>query len=184
MGSVPIPPRDDLDPPILVRAKLRPPPVRAGLVHRAELETLLETGVQGKLCLLDAPAGSGKTTLLTQWRAASGGGRVAWVSLDEGDNDLTRFWVYLIEALRTVEPGVGGAALEALQRTSSDLQRVALPLLLNDLGASGSDLFLVLDDYHLVTDVACHQAHRTPSGRSCSGPRSWIACPDRCATRS
>jgi LuxR family maltose regulon positive regulatory protein len=158
MGSVPIPPRDDLDLPILVRAKLRPPPVRAGLVHRAELETLLETGVQGKLCLLDAPAGSGKTTLLTQWRAASGGGRVAWVSLDEGDNDLTRFWVYLIEALRTVEPGVGGAALEALQRTSSDLQRVALPLLLNDLGASGSDLFLVLDDYHLVTDVACHQA--------------------------
>jgi LuxR family maltose regulon positive regulatory protein len=157
MGSVPVGPRDDPHDPILVRAKLRPPPVRAGLVHRGELEALLEAGVQGKLCLLDAPAGSGKTTLLAQWRASSGGARVAWVSLDEGDNDPTRFWVYLVEALRGVDPAVGGTALEALEHTSSDLRGVVLPLLLNDLGASGPDLFLVLDDYHLVTEATCHQ---------------------------
>jgi LuxR family maltose regulon positive regulatory protein len=104
--------------------------------------------LEAKLCLLDAPAGSGKTTLLAQWSATAGGGRVAWVSLDEGDNDPTRMWLCVGEALRTIEPGVGTAALQALQRTSVDLQRVVLPSLLNDLSKVGSPLVLVLDDYH------------------------------------
>jgi LuxR family transcriptional regulator, maltose regulon positive regulatory protein len=73
--------------------KLWPPAVRGGLVPRAGLQSLLEVGLGAKLCLVEAPAGFGKTTLLAQWRAAAGGGRVAWVSLDEGDNDPTRFWV-------------------------------------------------------------------------------------------
>jgi LuxR family maltose regulon positive regulatory protein len=140
-----------------VWAKLSLPATRAGLVQRAGLESLLQAGVQGKLCLLAAPAGFGKTTLLLQWRAAAAGSRVAWVSLDEGDNDPTRFWVYVVEALRTVEPSVGVAALEALRRTSADLYRMVLASLLNELRAVDSQLVLVLDDYHLVTNATCHQ---------------------------
>jgi LuxR family transcriptional regulator, maltose regulon positive regulatory protein len=140
----------------LLWTKLWPPRSRAGLVHRAELESLLQAGMGGKLCLVDAPAGFGKTTLLAHWRAA-GGDRVAWVSLDEGDNDPTRFWLYVVEALRTVEPGIGARALEALRRPSADLYRVVLPSLLNELRAVGSPLYLVLDDYHLVVDGACHR---------------------------
>jgi anti-sigma regulatory factor (Ser/Thr protein kinase) len=143
--------------PGLMWAKLVPPALRAGLISRAGLQSLLQAGLQAKLCLVGAPAGSGKTTLLAQWCAAAGEGRVAWVSLDEGDNDPTRFWIYVVEALRTVEPGVGTAALQTLQRQSVDLDRVALPSLLNDLNAIGSPLVLVLDDYNLVTDGACHQ---------------------------
>jgi LuxR family maltose regulon positive regulatory protein len=155
--------------PELVWGKLRPPALRAGLIPRAGLLSLLQTGLAAKLCLLDAPAGFGKTTLLGQWRMAAGGRRVAWVSMDEGDNDPTRLWVYVVEALRTVEPGVGAAALEALHRPSADLGRVVLPGLLNDLQAVGSQLFLVLDDYHLVTNLACHQTlsfflERLPAG--------------------
>jgi LuxR family maltose regulon positive regulatory protein len=141
----------------LVVTKLRPPAPRAGLIPRAGLQSLLRAGLQGKLCLLDAPAGSGKTTLLVQWHAAAGTNRLAWVSLDEGDNDPTRFWVYVVEALRTVEPGIGATALEALQRTSADLDRVVLPSLLNELSAVAPPLVLVLDDYHLVTNAVCHQ---------------------------
>jgi LuxR family transcriptional regulator, maltose regulon positive regulatory protein len=144
--------------PDLLWSKLRPPVPRPGLVPRAGLLSLLQAGLQAKLCLLSAPPGFGKTTLLAQWCAAAGGGRVAWVSLDEDDNDPTRFWAYVVEALRTVEPGVGTAALAALQRTSADLDRAVLPSLLNELGAVGSPLVLVLDDYHLVTNPACHQA--------------------------
>jgi hypothetical protein len=70
-------------------AKLAPPALRAELIPRARLQALLQTGVQTRLCVLAAPAGFGKTTLLGQWRAASGG-RVAWVSLEVGDNDPTR----------------------------------------------------------------------------------------------
>jgi LuxR family maltose regulon positive regulatory protein len=114
---------------------------------------LLQTGVQTRLCLLAAPARSGKTTLLTQWRAAAGGGRVAWVSLDEGDNDPTRFWTSVVEALRTVEPSL--AALAALPGPRVDLHRVVLPSLLGELAAVDPRLVLVLDDYHLVTNATC-----------------------------
>jgi LuxR family transcriptional regulator, maltose regulon positive regulatory protein len=142
----------------LVWSKLVPPAPRAGLITRAGLQSLLEARLEAKLCLLDAPAGFGKTTLLGQWQAADGGGRVAWVSLDQGDNDPTRFWVYVVEALRTVEPGVGTTALQALLRTSLEHERVVLPSLLNDLSGIASPLFLVLDDYHLITNPTCHQA--------------------------
>jgi LuxR family maltose regulon positive regulatory protein len=138
--------------PALVWSKLVPPTPRAGLIIRAGLQSLLQARLEAKLCLVDAPAGFGKTTLLAQWRATAGGGRVAWVSLDEGDNDPTRFWVYVVEALRAVEPGVGAAALQPLQRTSLDHERVVLPSLLNDLSGVASPLFLVLDDYHLITN--------------------------------
>jgi LuxR family maltose regulon positive regulatory protein len=143
-------------PGFVVWSKLRPPALRAGLVPRADLLSLLQTGLQAKLCLLDAPTGFGKTTLLGQWRMAAGGGRVAWLSVDEGDNDPARLWAYLVHALRTVEPEVGAAALEALRRPSADLDRLVLPSLLNDLHAVGAQLFLVLDDYHLITNPACH----------------------------
>jgi LuxR family maltose regulon positive regulatory protein len=141
----------------LVASKLTAPALRAGLLPRAGLQSLLQVGLEGKLCLVDAPAGSGKTTLLAQWRAAAGGDRVAWVSLDEGDNDPARFWFYLVEALRLVEPGVGAAARAALGRQTADLYRAVLPGLLNELNRVHSPLFLVLDDYHLVANPACHQ---------------------------
>jgi anti-anti-sigma factor len=139
----------------LMWTKLVPPGLRAGLIPRARPQSLLQTGVQAKLCLLAAPVGSGKTTLLTQWRAAAGGGRAAWVSLGEGDNDPTRFWTVVIEALGTVEPGVGTAALAALGDPRVDLERVVLPLLLGELGPVDRPLVLVLDDYQLVTDAGC-----------------------------
>jgi LuxR family maltose regulon positive regulatory protein len=142
----------------LLWSKLWPPASRAGVVRRAGLESLLQSGLQAKLCLLSAPAGSGKTTLLTQWCTAGGAGRVAWVSLDEDDNDPIRFWVYVVEALRTVEPAVGATALAALQRTGADLYRAVLPPLHSELSAVGSPLVLVLDDYHLVTNAAHHQS--------------------------
>jgi ATP/maltotriose-dependent transcriptional regulator MalT len=72
------PPRD-LPGADLVWTKLWPPAARAGLVRRADLEALVQVGVQGKLCLLATPAGFGKTTLLLQWRAAAERSRVAWV---------------------------------------------------------------------------------------------------------
>jgi ATP/maltotriose-dependent transcriptional regulator MalT len=143
--------------PELVWTSLLPPTPRAGLIPREGLQSLLQAGLGGKLCLLDAPAGYGKTTLLAQWSATAGAGRVAWVSLDKGHNDPTRFWISVAEAVRTVEPHVGAAALQALQRPSADLDRVVLPSLLNDLSECDSPLVLVLDDYYLVTAATCHQ---------------------------
>jgi hypothetical protein len=146
-----------LSAPDLVWSKLRPPAVRAGLLPRARLQVRLQASLESKLCLLDAPAGFGKTTLLAQWCAGAGAGRVSWVSLDEGDNGPTRFWMYVAEAFRTVEPDAGVIAIQALQHPSADLYRMVLPSLLNELNMIGSPLVLVLDDYHLVTNAICHE---------------------------
>ena len=145
--------------PILLRTKLCPPAARPGLVPRARLDALLEAGAKGRLCLVDAPAGSGKTTLLAQWwRADHGARRIAWLSLDDGDDDPARFWSYVVEAFRMVEPGLGEGALALLRGSGAArvLTQAILPQLLNELDTAGSDLVLVLDDYHLVTSAACH----------------------------
>jgi LuxR family transcriptional regulator, maltose regulon positive regulatory protein len=145
--------------PVLLRTKLRPPPVRAGLIPRARLDELLEAGARGRLCLVDAPAGSGKTTLLTQWCLADQAfRRVAWVSLDESDDDPVRFWVYVIGAFRVVMPGFGEAPLGLLQSSGSAdvLNKVVLPQLLNELATRGAELVLMLDDYHLISNSTCH----------------------------
>ena len=79
-----------------VSTKLVPPAPRPGLIARPGLLSLLRAGLEAKLCLLDAPAGSGKTTLVAQWCATAGAGRVAWVSLDEGDDDPIRLWMLIV----------------------------------------------------------------------------------------
>ena len=55
------------------------------------------------LSLVVCPAGFGKTTMLAAWHQAETARRpVAWLTLDEGDNDPVVLWSYLIEALRQV----------------------------------------------------------------------------------
>ena len=91
----------------LLTTKLYIPPVQPELVSRPRLIEQLSAGLQRKLVLISAPAGFGKTTLVSEW--ADGCERfepkvcIAWLSLDEGDNDPVRLLAYLIAALQTVE---------------------------------------------------------------------------------
>ena len=87
----------------ILRTKLYVPPIRPELVSRPRLIERLNAGLSAsrKLTLVSAPAGFGKTTLVSEW-AAGCGRRTAWLSLDEGDSDLTRFLTYFITALQTL----------------------------------------------------------------------------------
>ncbi len=109
------------------------------------------------LTVLSAPAGFGKTTLLTEWLAAdaAGGASVAWLSLDQRDNEPTLFWTYVVAALQTAAEGVGAGALSLLQ-SSQPSTEAALAVLLNDLHATPEDILLVLDDYHLIEATEIH----------------------------
>src|SRR5438128_11302347 len=71
------------------------------LILRPRLTAQLSASLQHKLTLASAPAGFGKTTLLSAWLQSlpPGNPHVAWVSLDEGDNDPLRFWEYTLTAL-------------------------------------------------------------------------------------
>lgn len=135
----------------ILATKLYIPPLPPRLVLRPRLTERL----QGSLCagcklnLISAPAGFGKTTLASQWALASGR-PAAWLSLDEGDNDPSRFLAYLVAALQTILPGVGESIVQALQDAQPPPMPALLTSLLNDLAVVPTDCILVLDDYHLI----------------------------------
>lgn len=137
-----------MDMPILA-TKLYAPPPRPGLTPRPRLVERLSEGLRGKLTLLSAPAGFGKTTLIGEWLAGQPR-PAAWLSLDEGDNDLTRFLVYLIAALRTAAPEVGEGVLSALLMPQPPPAEPVLTAVLNDVASVPERLTLVLDDYHAL----------------------------------
>ena len=90
----------------ILATKLYIPPPRSRVVLRPRLIERLNEGLAAgrRLTLISAPAGFGKTTLLSEWVAGSAR-PVAWLSLDEGDNDPTRFLIYLVAALQTLDLG-------------------------------------------------------------------------------
>lgn len=138
----------------LLETKTYLPRQRARLVQRLRLRERLDAGAAKKLLLISAPAGFGKTTLLAEWLAARPGpsdeSPVAWLSLDRDDNEPIVFWTYVITALRKVAPGIGANELALLASPRPPPIQLVLMTLLNDLDATGSDIVLVLDDYHLV----------------------------------
>jgi ATP/maltotriose-dependent transcriptional regulator MalT len=150
--------RSSVSGPVILQTKLARPPVRAEHVVRSELLEFLREGASRRLTLLTAPPGFGKTTLLAEWAAAEEGRAVAWLSLEDADNDPTRFLAYLIESLRSVEPDIGGHALAAHSAPGAGVIDVVLPLLLNDLAALETGIVLVLDDYHVITNPDIHEA--------------------------
>jgi LuxR family transcriptional regulator, maltose regulon positive regulatory protein len=135
----------------LLETKLHVPRWRRNLVARSRLSERLSRGTESALTLVSAPAGFGKTTLLAEWLAvvAADGRSVAWLSLDQRDNDPALFWTYVVAALNTGAPGGSAAALSLLQPPEPP-NEAGLVALLNDLDAIANDVVLVLDDYHVI----------------------------------
>jgi LuxR family maltose regulon positive regulatory protein len=135
----------------LLTTKLYVPPVRTDWVPRPRLIARLNEGLHRKLTLISTPAGFGKTTLLSKWVAACDR-PVAWVSLDEGDNDPARFWAYFIAGVQKIHEDVGESALAALQSPRPPMMQGLLTGLINDLADVPEHLVLVLDDLHVIVD--------------------------------
>ncbi len=141
----------------LVSTKLRPPQARPKLVSRPLLIERLKSEPGRRLTLITAPAGFGKTTLLGEWMADRWDERsVAWVSLDEGDNDPARFLSYLVAALGTIEDGFGEWVLSSLRTPGSPPVEALAGALLNELADMPVSLTIVLDDYHLIDSDNVH----------------------------
>lgn len=135
--------------------KVTVPPLRDRLIPRSRLLERLSARVP--LTLLSAGAGYGRTTLLSTWANACHG-QVAWLTLEEGENDPLRFWSYILLALRK---GLPGLALEDFTHPPSrDVSALPhlLTTLLNTLFDGEEELTLILDDYHLIEEPAIHQS--------------------------
>jgi ATP/maltotriose-dependent transcriptional regulator MalT len=133
----------------LLATKLYIPPPRPNIVRRPRLIARLNAGLDRKLTLLSAPAGFGKTTLLSDWIAGCEC-QAAWLSLDKGDNDPTRFLAYVVVALQTIEASIGAGVLGALRSSQPPPVEAILTALLNDLTTLSDPFILVLDDYHVL----------------------------------
>ena len=165
----------------LLQTKFFIPPVRPELVPRGRLIERLNAGLRHngitggdccenpgfarKLTLISAPAGFGKTTLLSEWARGRGGGTgsttapmsIAWLALDEGDNDPSRFLTYLISAIQKTADDVGRGVLDALRSRHPPSTEVLLTALINQISAVPDDLALILDDYHVISAQPIHQ---------------------------
>jgi LuxR family maltose regulon positive regulatory protein len=175
----------------IITTKLHAPPLRPTSVARPRLVEWMTAGLwqngslsgrehqrhgfARKLTLISAPAGFGKTTLVSEWTQnliqESPRVSISWLSLDSGDNDPSRFLIYLITALQVLDEHIGGAVLRTLASPEAAVfaQGAQIEMLLTDvinqvtglsdsLTDDGSFLVLVIDDYHVVTAQPVHAA--------------------------
>jgi LuxR family maltose regulon positive regulatory protein len=147
----------------ILATKLYVPPPRVNVVSRPRLIERLSDSLQPgqysghNLILISAPAGFGKTTLVSEW--VSGCKQpVAWLSLDEGDCELTRFLTYLIAALQTLAENIGESVLNVLQSPQSPPTESILTTLINEIATIPDNFVLVLDDYHLIDSKPVDEA--------------------------
>ncbi|HZD71992.1 MAG TPA: tetratricopeptide repeat protein, partial [Actinomycetes bacterium] len=154
----------------LLATKLYVPGPQPGLVARPRLVERLEEGLVRGLVLVCAPAGFGKSSLLADW-ARRGGRPVAWLSLDQGDNDPARFWRHVVAALDRARPGLAEQVASLLGPPAPRSFEGLVTALINQLAAQPGEVVLVLDDYHLVEAQVVHALlgflleHRPPGLR-------------------
>ena len=146
-------------PDALLATKLHVPRTRPGFVVRPRLADRLAPAQGGELTLVCAPAGFGKTALLADW-ARRDPRPVAWLSLDDADNDPARFWRHAAAALDRVRPGVAQQVAALLQ--GGGLQpasfEAVVTTLVNELAGVAEEVVLVVDDYHLIQAPQVHQS--------------------------
>ncbi len=140
----------------LLKTKLYIPTVPHSRVVRTHLLTRLDEIEKRALTLISVPAGFGKTILLAEWIAHTPL-PVAWLSLDNGDNDPYRFLAYLLAALESLHEGVGREARQIMQSPQLVLPHVILASLINDLIKVNEPYAMVLDDYQLITEHSVHE---------------------------
>jgi LuxR family maltose regulon positive regulatory protein len=125
----------------LLLTKFYIPLHRFALVKRDRLIQRLNRDIDSKLILICALAGFGKTTLLSEWsRQATI--PVSWLSLDEADNDPTRFWAYFVTAIQQLHSQVGESTLSMLRSMEPASFELYLIPLMNALTELEHDLVL------------------------------------------
>ncbi|MCW2803359.1 MAG: pknK 2 [Propionibacteriaceae bacterium] len=136
--------------------KLRPPSTRRRWVRRPRLVGALDSATERALTLVAAPAGYGKTTVVAQWISQVDDRAVAWVALDQADNDPVQLWTHIATALARAGCRVDDDAAGFVASNRTEIVDTVLPTIVNAL-AGAQRIVIILDDFHFVRAQACHE---------------------------
>jgi LuxR family maltose regulon positive regulatory protein len=145
-------------PSLLLATKLLPPRLSTGLIDRPRLIELAAHAESKRLTVIKAPAGFGKTSLALAWlnRLRTSGAQVAWLSLDKDDDEPARFLHHLAQALRHACGNVGASAIGLTAEASLVPAQGIVATLINELVEVDDEVYLFLDDYHLISLPVIH----------------------------
>jgi serine/threonine-protein kinase PknK len=136
--------------------KYRPPVPTRSMVTRNRLIELFRAGGRRRVVLIHAPSGFGKSTLAAQWREelVRDGVAVAWLTIDDDDNNVVWFLAHLLESLRRVRPALAASLGQVLEEHGDDAGRYVLTTLIDEIHEKDDQIALVIDDWHRVSDPA------------------------------
>jgi serine/threonine-protein kinase PknK len=136
--------------------KYRPPVPTRSLVSRDRLIDLFRAGGRRRVLLIHAPSGYGKSTLAAQWREelVRDGVAVAWLTIDDDDNNVVWFLAHLLESLRRIRPALAASLGQVLEEHGDNAGRYVLTTLIDDIHEKDDRIALVIDDWHRVSDPA------------------------------
>ena len=140
----------------LLRTKLNRPTLTSDHVQRAALKERLDAASNQPVILVSAPAGYGKSTLVSYWLDTIEKPS-AWLSLDEDDNDLQRFLSYFVAAIQTVAPSAMSETQSLVDASTLPPVLVLATSLANELDQLDQNLIVVLDDIHLIRNMAVQE---------------------------
>ena len=140
--------------------KVRFPPRCPGLIDRPRLLALASRLAAKRLAVIKAPAGFGKTSLAASWSdwLRESASSVAWLAIDSGDDEPSRFLFYMTQAMQRVAPAVGSDGLDLIKESFLISPQAIVSSLINDLIDVEEEVYLFLEDYHWVTDPGIHDA--------------------------
>lgn len=144
----------------LILTKFVPPRSSIQLLERPRLLQLLNPVQQCRLGVVCAGAGFGKTTLLAQWhqQMVAQGERIAWLSLDEDDDDVWQFIPYLLQALRPLYADWDADFWRDMEEQKLSSSEQLLAGLINQLHYCPHDVYLIIDDFHVINDRGVYEA--------------------------
>lgn len=144
--------------PEIALSKTVVPLVAKSRIERKRLLDALQQGADRRLILLKAPAGYGKTTLAVDLAALlrRSGAIIGWLSVDADDNEPTAFAYHITKSLYCAAPELAHAALELLAKSNLIEPKNVLAVVINAAAESDDEVFLFLDDYHLISEPRSH----------------------------
>jgi LuxR family transcriptional regulator, maltose regulon positive regulatory protein len=136
------------------------PPRGLGLIERPRLLDMVSQLPAKRLVVIKTPAGFGKTSLAISWseRLRQSGNSVAWLSIDPDDDEPGRFLLYVCQAFQRACAGLKLGAIDLIKETFLISPNVIVSMLINELMDVDEEVYLFLEDYHLVTDRGIHDA--------------------------